>query len=407
VALLLSKLGAGQDIPIGAPVAGRTDSALDDLIGCFVNTLVFRTDVSGDPTFGELLARVRESTLGAQAHQDVPFERLVEALNPERSRSRNPLFQVMLDVDTAQSATLSLPGRTAVPQQVDPGLIKVDLVFGAEESLRTDGTPAGIAARLEYSRDLFDRETVEVIGERLLRLLDAAAADPRRPVSRLDTLSADERRRILVEFNDTTSGTAPGGTFPEIFSARAALTPQAPAVLFEDTVLSYAELDARTNALAALLAAEYGVGPESRVAVALPRSVEFVVAVLAVLKAGAAYVPVDIDYPVERIAYILADSAPALLVSVRETAGNLPGAGVPVLLIDEAAHGAPAPLAAPKAAPSGAAYVIYTSGSTGRPKGVVVSHAGVASLARSQAVHLGVGPGSRVLQFASPSFDAA
>ncbi|MFJ7205932.1 amino acid adenylation domain-containing protein [Streptomyces sp. NPDC098789] len=406
VALLLSKLGAGQDIPIGAPVAGRTDSALDDLIGCFVNTLVFRTDVSGDPTFGELLARVRETTLGAQAHQDVPFERLVEALNPERSRSRNPLFQVMLDVDTAQSPTMALPGLTAVPQQVDPGLIKVDLVFGAEESLRTDGTPAGIAARLEYSRDLFDRETVEAMAERLLRLLTAAAADPRRPVSRIDVLSADERQRILVEFNDTTSGTAPGGTFPELFSARAALTPGAPAVLFEDTVLSYAELDARTSALASLLA-EYGVGPESRVAVALPRSVEFVVAVLAVLKTGAAYVPVDTDYPAERIAYILEDSAPALLVSVREIAGTLPGGGVPVLLIDEAGDPRPGPPAARQVSPSGAAYVIYTSGSTGRPKGVVVSHAGVASLARSQAEHLGVGPGSRVLQFASPSFDAA
>jgi amino acid adenylation domain-containing protein/non-ribosomal peptide synthase protein (TIGR01720 family) len=406
VALLLSKLGAGTDIPVGGPVAGRTDSALAGLVGCFVNTLVFRTDVSGDPTFGELLARVRETTLAAQAHQDVPFERLVEAVNPERSRSRNPLFQVMLDVDTANDSTLTLPGLTVTPQQVDPGLIKVDLVFGAQERLADDGTPAGIDARLEYSFDLFDRESVEAIADRLTRLLAAVAADPGLPVSRIEVLSAAERTQLLDEFNATTSEVAADGTFPALFAAQAAATPDAPAVLFEDTVLSYAELDARTDELAALLAAR-GVGPESRVAVALPRSVDFVVAVLAVFKAGAAYVPVDPDYPAERIAYILADSGPSLVLSVREVAGALPAAGVPVLLLDGAPPARPGPYESVRVPLAGAAYVIYTSGSTGRPKGVVVSHGGVASLALSQARHLGVGPGSRVLQFASPSFDAA
>ncbi|MEU1310631.1 amino acid adenylation domain-containing protein [Streptomyces cinnamoneus] len=405
VALTLSKLGAGTDIPLGGPVAGRTDSALDDLVGCFVNTLVFRTDLSGDPTFSALLARVRETTLSAQAHQDIPFERLVEALNPERSRARNPLFQVMVDVDTANTATLELPGLTATPQQVDPGLIKVDLVFGAEERFTGDGAPAGIDARLEYSSDLFDPATVQTIADRFVRLLEAVAADPARPVSHVDVLSAAERTRLLTTFNDTAAAVPADGTFPALFAARAAATPDAPAVVFETTVLSYAELDARTDELAALLA-ERGAGPESRVAVALPRSVEFVVSVLAVLKTGAAYVPVDPNYPADRIAYILEDSAPALVLSVRETAGTLPATGAPVLLLDEPREPS-GPHAAVRTPVTGAAYVIYTSGSTGRPKGVVVPHSGVASLALSQAEHLGVGPGSRVLQFSSPSFDAA
>ncbi|MEU4210579.1 amino acid adenylation domain-containing protein [Streptomyces sp. NPDC026206] len=406
VALLLSKLGAGNDIPLGGPVAGRTDSALDDVVGCFVNTLVFRTDLSGDPTFAGLLARVRETTLNAQAHQDVPFERLVEALNPERSRARNPLFQVMVDVDTATSATLTLPGLTATPQQVDPGLIKVDLVFGAEERFAGGGAPAGIDARLEYSSDLFDRETAQAMVDRLMRLLEAVVAGPDQPVSRLEVLSAAERTRLLGGFNDTASEVPSAGTFPELFAARVAATPAAPAVVLGETVLSYAELDARTSELAALLAAR-GAGPESRVAVALPRSVEFVVAVLAVFKTGAAYVPVDPGYPADRIAYILQDSAPGLLLSVREVVGALPPAGVPVLLLDECRPGQGGPYPAVRVPLAGAAYVIYTSGSTGRPKGVVVSHGGVASLALSQARHLGVGEGSRVLQFSSPSFDAA
>ncbi|WP_432587791.1 amino acid adenylation domain-containing protein [Streptomyces sp. HD1123-B1] len=379
VAVLLGKLGAGDDIPLGSAVAGRTDPALDDLIGCFVNTVVFRNDLSGDPAFGELLDRGREMALAAHAHQDVPFERLVEALNPERSLSRNPLFQVMMDVQTPSESTLELPGLTATPQQVDPGVTKIDLLFGLDERAADRGAPTGIDGRLEYATDLFDRDTVERMADRFVRLLEAVTAAPDQPLSTVGLLTAAEREQVLYGFNRAPA-VAPRALLPELFQAQAARTPDAPALVEGAVTYRYAELNARANRLAHELIAR-GAGPERLVGVVLPRSAELVVALLAVVKSGAAYVPVDPGYPAERIAHLLTDAAPALVLTAPSTAAAVPD-GLPVLDVSRTTGTVERdPCDADRRAPLTAdhpAYVIYTSGSTGRPKGVVVAHRSVA-----------------------------
>ncbi|GKQ38417.1 hypothetical protein ALMP_49490 [Streptomyces sp. A012304] len=379
VAVLLGKLGAGEDIPLGSAVAGRGDARLDELVGCFVNTVVFRNDLSGNPTVDDLVDRAREMALSAQAHQDLPFERLVEALNPERSLARNPLFQVMMDVQTPAESTLELPGLVTAPQQVDPGVTKIDLLFGLDERSAGHEAAAGIAGRLEYSTDLFDRATIEAMSARLLRVLEAFTADPGQRVGDIDVLTAPERQRVLQEFGQADT-VAPEALLPELFQRQAARTPDADALRDGDRVLTYAELNARANRLAHTLIGA-GAGPERRVAVLLPRSAELVIALLAVTKSGAAYVPVDPEYPAERIAYMLDDAAPALVLADARTRDAVPR-GVPVL---DAAAEHPAPDTDPgdtdRRAPLTAAhpaYVIYTSGSTGRPKGVVVEHRSVA-----------------------------
>ncbi|MFI6641778.1 amino acid adenylation domain-containing protein [Streptomyces sp. NPDC050504] len=379
VAVLLAKLGAGDDVPLGSAVAGRGDAKLDEIIGCFVNTVVFRNDLSGNPTVAELIGRAREMSLAAHANQDVPFERLVEALNPERSLSRNPLFQVMMDVQTPTDAVLDLPGLTATPQQVDPGVTKIDLLFGLDERSHGHEAAGGIGGRLEYSTDLFDRATIEAMAQRLVRLLETFTADPAQRLSAIDVTTEDERHAVLREFNDAPF-VEPELLTPALFEAQVARTPDATALVAGDTSFTYAELNARANRLAHELIAA-GAGPEQRVAVLLPRSADLVVALLAALKSGAAYVPVDPDYPAERIAYMLQDSAPALVLASAATRDAAPE-GVPVLDVTEERH---APTLDPSDAdrtapldPAHPAYVIYTSGSTGRPKGVVVAHRSVA-----------------------------
>ncbi|MER8101365.1 amino acid adenylation domain-containing protein, partial [Kitasatospora sp. NPDC094016] len=387
LAALYTRLGAGTDIPIGSPIAGRTDEALDDLVGFFINTLVLRTDTSGDPTFAELLRRVRETALEAYAHQDVPFEHLVEALNPARSLSHHPLFQTGLVVQNAPGGDFELPGLLVSGVTVLTGTARLDLTFGFAEEYGPDGEPAGLSGAVEYGTDLFDRSTVEALVARWTRLLAAVAADPDRPIGGIDLLSAEERRELLPAVD----GAAATASLPELFAAQAAATPDAIALVHGDVSLTYRQVSARANRFAHGLIAR-GVGPEQVVAVALPRSVESVVAVLGVLKAGAAYLPVDPSYPASRIAYMLEDACPALLVDdpTMVTGGDWPEAD-PGVVVD-ARH---------------PAYVIYTSGSTGRPKGVVVSHSGVSGLVAAQVDRLGVASGSRVLQFASPSFDAS
>ncbi|ARP74327.1 non-ribosomal peptide synthetase [Streptomyces pluripotens] len=403
VAVLLSRMGAGTDVPLGTVVAGRSDQALDGLVGFFVNTLVLRTDVSGDPSVRELLARVRETDLAAYAHQDVPFERLVEVVSPHRSLSHHPLFQVMVVLDNNAEAAFGLPGLDASFEGADLGVAKFDLTFHLEE------TPDGLSGEVQYASDLFDEASAQGLGERFVRVLEGLLADVDGRAAAVDVLSAGERGRMLEEW----AGPAPSGepsdglSFPELFAAQVAADPSAPALAFEDVELTYGELAARVDAFAAHLAS-CGVGPEAVVAVALPRSVDLVVSLLAVLRAGGAYVPVDPDYPADRVAYMLSDSRPALLVTDSATLPGLGGCGVPVVLVDGLADEPRPPVAArvqPRA--DHPAYVIYTSGSTGRPKGVVVPHGGIASLARAQRDAFGVGPGSRVLQFAALSFDAA
>ncbi|GHF93091.1 non-ribosomal peptide synthetase [Amycolatopsis bullii] len=399
LAALLTRLGAGTDVPIGSPIAGRTDPALDDLVGFFVNTLVLRVDTGGEPTFRELLARVRERNLDAYAHQDVPFERLVEVLNPARSLAYHPLFQVMIAGQNNARAEVTLPGLAVTGIPVTTGTSKFDLSISLTER------DAGIAGVLEFNADVFDHAGAKAILRRLEVLLRAALAEPDRPVGALDLLEGDERDRVLTEWAGSLE---PAGTetFPAMFARRVAEAPDAVALVFEDVELTYAEVNARANQLAHLLLAR-GAGPERVVALAVPRSVDMIVAELAVLKAGAAYLPIDVDYPGDRIAYMAEDAAPVCVVTTREVEAKLPSVLPRVLLEDTALADMSTEDPQVVITPENAAYVIYTSGSSGRPKGVVLQHSGVAKLVATQSERFGVGPHSRVLQFASPSFDVA
>ena len=304
-------MAAGHDIAIGSPIAGRGDSALDDLVGFFVNTLVLRTDTSGNPGFAELLGRVRAGNLSAYGQQDVPFERLVEVLNPARSLSRHPLFQVMLAFDSGAAAELELAGLAVRPQPVATASAKFDLSVSLSERRHSDGAAAGIEGVLEYSSDLFERASVEALGGRLMRLLAGAVADPERSIGSLEILAAGERDTILRLWNDTAHALAaaaagPGEalTLPALFAAQAARTPEAIALVFEDRSLSYAALEAHANRLAHHLRG-LGVGPETVVGLCVERSPEMVIGLLGILKAGGAYLPLDPGYPAERLAFML------------------------------------------------------------------------------------------------------
>ncbi|MEV6424329.1 amino acid adenylation domain-containing protein, partial [Streptomyces sp. NPDC051662] len=419
LATLLYRMDGGSDIPVGSPIAGRTDDALDDLVGFFVNTLVLRTDVSGNPTFAELLGRVRETVLSAYAHQDVPFERLVDALSPQRTLARHPLFQVVLSLNNTDRAApergAGRHGLRVSSHPVGTGTAAFDLLFGFGEIPTGDGAAGGMYCSVEYSADLFDEGTVRAIADRYLRLLDAVAADPGLSVDRIDVLEPAERDLVLGAWNDTALD-VPRRTWPRLFEAQTGRTPHGTAVEYDGVAVSYEELNARANRLAHHLIG-LGVGPEQFVAVALPRTDELVVALVALLKAGAGYLPIDPNYPADRIAFMLGQARPTLLVTESGTAGILPAGDTPRLLLDEsatraavAARPAHNPTDRDRVAPlrlDGAAYAIYTSGSTGRPKCVVVPHTGLASLAVAHADKLSLDDHSRVLQLVSPNFDAA
>src|SRR5580704_6846340 len=361
LAALLSRLGAGTDIPLGIPVAGRTDEALHDLVGLFVNTLVLRTDLAGNPSFADLLGRVRETAATAQAHQDVPFGQLVEALNPVRSPARHPLFQVMLSDQDFGVPDWRLPGLRIEAEPVATMASELDLMLGFAE----DHDGGGISACLGYAQNLFDEATAQALAARLTELLRQAAARPDRPLSTLDLLTAAERR-LLTQWNDT-AREVPELAWPELFQEQVARTPDVVAVIHHGTELTYAELNARANQLARYLSAR-GAGPERTVAIAVPRSAEMVVAVVAVLKTGAAYVPVDPGYPADRIAFMLAEAAPVAVVTTAVTGRDLPGGAPRVVLDDPATAAALCGLSstdlAVAIAPCGRAIVMYTSGST-------------------------------------------
>ncbi|MER7722425.1 amino acid adenylation domain-containing protein [Streptomyces sp. NPDC096323] len=404
---VLARHGAGDDIPLGTAVAGRTDEAASDLVGFFVNTLVLRADLSGDPTFLELLDRVKESDLSAYAHQDVPFERLVELLNPARSQNHHPLFQTMLILQNhTPAAPLELPGLTVAGVPVDPGVSKFDLSFTFTETYDDHGAADGMRATVDYATELFDAATVRDLAGRLVLLLTAVTADPDRRLSTYDVMTTAERTR-LAAWESGPVENLPEQTVPALFERWARHTPDAPAVRDAGTTLTYAELNSRADALARHLTAR-NIGPEDRVAVALPRTHDLVVALLGVLKAGAAYVPLDPDYPAQRLSHMLDDSRPRLLLTTPGIRRRLPETQVPCVYADGLGTPAPAHTGpAPALHPAHPAYVIYTSGSTGRPKGVVVTHRGAGAMARTQCERLRVAPGSRVLHMASVSFDAA
>ncbi|GHF34910.1 dimodular nonribosomal peptide synthase [Kitasatospora xanthocidica] len=421
LAALLGRHGCGTDIPVGTPVAGREDDETAALVGYFVNSVVLRTDLSGAPTFKDLLARVRATVLDAHEHADLPFDRLVEELNPARSLARHPLFQVMLAWQSRPDEPTAFGGGlTAEITAIPSGTAKFDLTLNAGEL--PDG---GIGGFLEYRTDLFDAATVAALGERLARLLAAAATAPDTPVDRLPLISARERERALVEWNAAPDSARPvvtppgatqpdvtlsGATLAELFEAAAEANPHAPAVSYEGSSLDYTELGARADRLARLLAA-HGIGPGTIVALALPRSLELVVALLAVTKSGAAYLPLDPDYPADRLAYMLADATPAALLTDRATDPRLPAHEVPRILVDgpEAERYPAVPLAQhERIRPLRAedtAYVIYTSGSTGRPKGVSVTHHNVVRLFTATDHWFGFGAEDVWTLFHSYAFD--
>ncbi len=415
-AALLTRLGAGTDIPVGSPIAGRDDDALDRLVGFFVNTLVLRTDTSGDPSFSELLGRVRGMNLAAYEHQDLPFERLVEALNPSRSRARNPLFQVMLAFQSTPDAEMDLPGVKTSLRLSGVGAAKFDLTLELRENRAADGTPGGLTGLFEYSTDLFKRETVAKLAERLLRLLADAAARPEQRIGRLEILGAEERRRMLAEWNQSAVAlpAVPEACLPSLFETQAARCPDAIAVVHEEIALSYGELNARANRLAHVLAAQ-GVGPERIVALALPRSAEMIVALLAVLKSGAAYLPLDPDYPADRLTYMLLDAKPVCVITDAALAASLPPGNVARIALDDPDtvrmldqspdtnlrdSDRTRPLT-----PLNAAYVIYTSGSTGKPKGVLVTHRNAVRLFAATEPWFHFGAGDVWTLFHSYAFD--
>ncbi|MFI1018903.1 amino acid adenylation domain-containing protein, partial [Streptomyces sp. NPDC020965] len=375
VAALLHRLGAGDDIPLGSPVAGRADSALDELVGFFVNTVVLRADLSGDPTFAELLDRVRSTDLAALDHTDLPFDAVVEAVNPERSLTRHPLFQTMVSHSTVTQDIRTLFGLPSVVDRVDPGVTKFDLDFTFSDTAHSDD----LDLEVFYASDLFDRGTVERLAGRLIRLLEQAVADPQRPIADLELRDADERA-LLAEWNDT-DRQIPPATVMEILAAQVTATPDATAVIAGDTRLTFAELDQRANRVARLLT-EHGVRPDSVVALAVPRSADSVVATFAVLKAGAAYLPLDLDHPADRLTHMLTDAAPICVITAPGTP-ELPGVARLVLdPADDLARWSGDPVDIAGVGPDHAAYVIYTSGSTGRPKGVVLHHGGLTNLYR-------------------------
>ncbi|KFC29334.1 MULTISPECIES: non-ribosomal peptide synthetase DhbF [Bacillus] len=389
LAALLTRLGAGTDIPIGSPIAGRNDDALGDLVGLFINTLVLRTDTSGDPSFRELLDRVREVNLAAYDNQDLPFERLVEVLNPARSRATHPLFQIMLAFQNTPDAELHLPDMESSLRINSVGSAKFDLTLEISEDRLADGTPNGMEGLLEYSTDLFKRETAQALADRLMRLLETAESDPDEQIGNLDILAPEERSSMVTDWQSV-SEKIPHACLPEQFEKQAALRPDAIAVVYEDQALSYAELNERANRLARMLISE-GVGPEQFVALALPRSLEMAVGLLAVLKAGAAYLPLDPDYPADRIAFMLKDAQPAFIMTNTKAANHIPPVeNVPKIVLDDpelAEKLNTYPAENPKnkdrtqpLSPLNTAYVIYTSGSTGVPKGVMIPHQNVTRL---------------------------
>ncbi|MEU2005891.1 non-ribosomal peptide synthase/polyketide synthase [Rhodococcus sp. NPDC019616] len=406
LAVLLSRLAGTSDIAIGTPVAGRGERALDDLIGMFVNTLVLRQQVDGARTFAEFVADVRDTDLAAFAHADVPFERLVEVINPARSTGRHPLFQVMLTFQNLDQATLELGELAVSGVDLDVDLAKFDLQLTLMERFDADGRADGITARLTYACDLFEESTVHVFGERFLQVLASAVDDPGVPVGDIDVLGAGERKQIVG--TNATSHDVLAGTLPSLFGAQVAATPDRTALVFDGEELTYAEFDARANALARRLI-EQGVGPESVVAVAMRRSVELLVSVYAVGKAGGAYLPVNPDHPAERTASVLATAAPVCVLVDGETVDT----AVPVIDIaaeDFTGYSRVAVTDRERLAPlssANTAYVIFTSGSTGRPKGVAVTHGAIVNRLLWMQHEYGLTSEDVVLQKTPVTFDVS
>jgi amino acid adenylation domain-containing protein len=395
---LLARLTGQADFLVGSPVANRGRGEIEGLIGFFVNTLVLRARTGDDPAFGALLARVRETTLGAYEHQEIPFEKLVEELRPGRSLAMTPLVQVTLALQNMPVPSLALPELTLTPVDTPGETAKFDLSFVLQED------EGGLSGVVEYATDLFDEATAARFAGYLATLMAGAAADPEARLSDLPLLSAAERRQLL-EIGAGAPIQAPDATLAELFERQAERRPNAPAVLDDRQTLTYGELDRRAGALAARLAGA-GVGPEVPVGVLLERSAELAVALLAVWKAGGAYLPLDPADPAERLAFLVEDSGARLVVTPGRLADRVPPG--PEVLVLEGKEEAPA--ARPRRAaalPESLAWILYTSGSTGRPKGVGVEHRAAAAHFAAVAAFWDLEESDRVAFFASPSFDVS
>jgi len=402
-AILLKTYTGRSDVVVGSPIAGRNRSELEGLIGFFINTLVLRADLIGDPTFAEALARVRTASLGAYAHQDLPFEKLVEELQPERSLSHAPLVQVVFQQLQAPAVHVETGGLTIRPLDVRGRAAKFDLVVNVLE------TPDGLRGMWLYSADLFDATTVRRMSRHFAALAESAVDDPSRPLSHLRAITAAERHQLLLERPPSPAVPAPRSTLHALFAARAAERPEATAVICDGERLTYGELDRRSSLLARYLRG-LGVGRETLVALYLDRSTDLVTAILGVLRAGGAYVPLDPVYPEERVAFVLADTAAPLLLTQERLRPRLPalGASVRAIALDrewERIASAPASEPAAAAEPGDLAYVIYTSGSTGKPKGVGVTHGHVVRLLAATEPWYGFGSADVWTLFHSYAFD--
>ncbi|WP_164019479.1 non-ribosomal peptide synthase/polyketide synthase, partial [Pyxidicoccus trucidator] len=402
--VVLHRHSGEEDISVGSPIAGRRLSELEGLIGFFVNTLVLRTRLDGNPSFRELLHRVRETTLGSFAHQDVPFEKLVEQLRPVRDLGRSPLFQVMLAFQPDPLPGHTLPGLTLDPMELESRTSRFDLHLSLSESAQ------GLAGSLEYATDLFEPATMVRLVGHLQQLLEGVLARPEQRIAELPLLTNAERQQVLVEWNDTAAEFPANTSIHHLFEAQVRRTPDAPALGFEDSWLSYRQLDERANQLAWHLRS-LGVGPEVRVGLCAERSLELVVGLFAILKAGGAYVPLDPSYPRERLEWMLEDSRPAVLLAQPALLARLPeapgAAVVPLALGDEALRGLPTHAPDVRVLPDTLAYVIFTSGSTGRPKGAMNAHRAVCNrLLWMQHAH-GLGADDVVLQKTPYSFDVS
>ncbi|RKG52248.1 non-ribosomal peptide synthetase, partial [Corallococcus sp. AB011P] len=402
--VVLAHESGQHDVAVGTPVAGRNRREVEGLIGFFVNTVVMRTDLSGDPTLRELLGRVRKTCVEAYAQQDIPLEQIVAALQPGREAGQTPFYRVSFNFQNAPLSEINIPGLVLRPIVMESGLAKLDL------SLQLTEGAEGLTGLWEYSTDLYEERTVRRWMDGFERVVRALVEKPEQRVGDVEWMGVEERRRVVEEWNRTgkTYG-AKGECGHEVFEAVADARPEAEAVRTEARGVSYGEVEERANQLAHHLRG-LGVGPEVRVGLLVERSVEWVVGMVAVLKAGGAFVPVDVTLPALRVGELLEESGVALVLTNSALADEMPtGNAVLVLLDEDSARVARQPKTRPtkKVVPESLAYVLFTSGSTGKPKGVMVRHGGLANMAHAVAEAHGVKPEDRVLQFASPGFDAS
>jgi amino acid adenylation domain-containing protein len=400
--VLLYRYTGQEDVVVGSPIANRTRAEVEGLIGFFVNTLALRVKMGGNPSFRELMGRVKEVALGAYAHQEMPFEKLVEELAPEREMSHSPVFQVMLVLQNAPREELHLLGLKLSSVETNNHTAKFDLTLLLEDE---DDCVRG---ELEYNADLFDEAMMQRMGGHLQTLLEAVAADAERSISELPLLTQPELEQLLIQWNETQAD-YPTQCSHELFEAQVERTPDAIALRFDDKQLSYRELNERANQLAHHLQA-MGVRAESLVGVMMERSIEMIVSLLAVLKAGGAYVPLDPEYPRERLSFMLSDSGATVLLTQERLLGVAAGSGTRAICVDSewaviAAQSVENPLSVVSA--ENLAYVIYTSGSTGKPKGVAMPHRPLVNLIEWQHSGLKLSHGARTLQVSSLSFDAS